>query len=281
MTAPILKRLILGCLLTIACACHAQKAPFSQHYGDELIRYLYRWHLDDAILAETLGGQEHIMLYYRYLEPEQRDEGDRSEHLEVVLPVAKLYVRLKRADYQLQKHGVEVRNAQFKFLSAQHFPDETDFEPAGYEFIRYDLHDMLDRLHRFRNEAVFPSGATMARLRVEAHATMRKQGYFPDTMSDDVTQIAYMAPISIVSNDLWCYWVNGRKFLHFTSDLDPEHPSFWDLARVSVEIIDVDEQVVVSNLEHSGQSYFTKDYIGRILFNCIVHGKEIKQEEDH
>lgn len=254
-------------------------APFDQHYADELIRYIYRWHMDDAILAETLQDQEEVVLYYRSYEPDMRDPGDESEFLEVAMPFARLMVHLKKANYSVPELSLEVVGEHYKFLSAQHYPD---FKLASedYSVMRFPLKELFARLYATRNVRSFPTEEGRRRLRKEVLEEMQQAGHLPSDSLDDATQITYVAPISIVANELWCFWANGRKFIHFTSDLEVGHDQFWDLAEFGVEIIDADSQIVVTSIEQAGQQYFTKDYIGRILFNCIVHGQKIRRQGD-
>ncbi|ADE55654.1 hypothetical protein [Coraliomargarita akajimensis] len=274
---------LLGLVLTTAASLFGSvrdsAAPFDQAYADELLRYIYRWHMDDAILADTLLDADEIVVYYRSVEPEVRDAQDRSKYLEVAMPFARLMVHLKKADYVIPELSIEVVGEHYKFLSAHHYPD-LDLDDSLYETMRFPLKELFARLHETRNDGVFPSEASRKRLRAEALEEMEAAGYMDDLQNTDRTQITYIAPISIVSNELWCYWVNGRKFIHFTSDLDIEHPKFWDLAEVGVEIIDLDSQIVVTGVEQAGQNYFTKDYVGRILFNCIIHGQQLRREGD-
>jgi hypothetical protein len=37
---------------------------------------------------------------------------------------------------------------------------------------------------------------------------------------------------------------------------------------------------VVSDVINDSQGYFTKDYVGRILFSCLIHGKQIREEAE-
>lgn len=117
----------------------------------------------------------------------------------------------------------------------------------------------------------------MNRLRDEARLAFKAGGHHADASgAGDTLQIAYVAPIAIVSNDLWFYWVNGRKFVCFSADLHHSHSRFWEFANLNVEVIDADVQIVVSHVEKESQGYFTKDYVGRILFNCLIHGQQVR-----
>jgi hypothetical protein len=256
----------------------AKAAPFDQTYGYELIRYLYRWHMDDAVLAETLEKTDTIDLHYRYLEP-TRDAGDVSEYLEIVFPLTKMVVLLKRSEYTIEKLNLELKDPYFKVQSAQHYRN-LEWDASQYELLRYDYDEAMAYLFRTRNDQHFPDEVTLSRLRAEARRVFEAEGHHADSMGvDEPLQIAYVAPVSVVSNDLWFYWVNGRKFICFSADLHHSHPRFWEFANLDVEIIDADEQIVVSQVEKSAHGYFTKDYVGRILFNCIIHGKQVRYAE--
>lgn len=252
-----------------------ESAPFDQEYGYELIRYLYRWHMDDAALAETLVNQDQLNLYYRYLEHEL-DEGDSSQHLEIILPLTEMVVLLKRSDYSIPKLGLELKDPYFKVSSVQHYPD-LQWDVSKYQKISYDFDDAVAYLFRTRNQQSFPDAATVDRLRDEALRVLKEDGHLAELQAvAGGLQISYVAPISIVSNDLWFYWVNGRKFICFSADLHHSHERFWEFATLDVQIIDANDQVLVSNVVNDSQGYFTKDYVGRILFNCLIHGKQIR-----
>jgi hypothetical protein len=269
-------RIVLSLLCLGTSLFAAEKAaPFDEEYGYELLRYLYRWHMDDAILAEALVKQDQVNLYYRYLKP-TLDEGDVSEHIEIVLPLTKMVVLLKRSEYSIPKLNLDLKDPYFKVQSAQHYRT-MEWDASKYRKISYDYDEMMAYLFRTRNQQSFPDQATIDRLRAEALRVFEEEGHAvdPEAVADRL-QIAYVAPISIVSNDLWFYWVNGRKFICFSADLHHSHERFWEFATLDVEIIDADEQVVVSNAVKDSHGYFTKDYVGRILFNCLIHGKQIR-----
>lgn len=252
--------------------------PFDQDYGYELIRYLYRWYMDDAVLAETLEKRDTLDLYYRYLKP-KLDEGDQSEYLEIILPLTKMVVVLKRSEYTIEKLKLELKDPYFKVQSAQHYRN-LEWDTSLYELLSYDYDATMAYLFRTRNDKRFPDEATLNRLRNEAMKAFKGGGHEVDAqVAGDELQIAYVAPISVVSNSLWFYWVNGRKFICFSADLHHSHPRFWEFANLNVEIVDADEQIVVSQIEKEGDGYFTKDYVGRILFNCLIHGQQVRYSE--
>jgi hypothetical protein len=272
-----MKRLItIFCYFVLSASLFGSEeaVPFDQKYGYELLRYLYRWHMDDSVLTESAVKQDQLHLYYRYLDAEL-DEGDLSQHLEVVVPLAQMVVLLKRSEYRIPELDLEFKDPYFKVKSVQYEPD-AQWDKSTYKEISYNTKETLAYLFRTRNAQTFPGPDALDRLRVEALNVMKAEGGQADL--DAVRgelQIAYIAPISIVSNDLWVYWVNGQKFFCFSADVHHSHERFWELATLNVEIIDAKEQVLVLNDIRDAHGYFSKDYIGRILFNCMIHGQQV------
>jgi hypothetical protein len=89
-------------------------------------------------------------------------------------------------------------------------------------------------------------------------------------------QIAYLAPISPVCNDVWVLWETGRKIIHFSADMDLANPGFEELSQLRMEVIDLDKDVVASTKEVPGSNVFvTKDWVGRLFYNCIMYGERI------
>ncbi len=277
-----MKARILCLLLSLASCLPLSAKPFDDSYAYELFRYLYRWHMDDEILGDSLVELDEVELYYRSFEPKQRDEDDLSDYLELWIPFARLEVTLKRSDYQIPKLDVEISDAHYKVLSAQHYK-QFEVESGRFKKVVYDYDALFEYLDKTRNDAEFPDELARERIGKEATRILKERGLYDPTEHDDAVQFGYAAPISIASNELWFYWVNGRKFIRFNADISHTHPSFWKLADARVEVIDVDTQVIVSPHEKSPHGHFTKDYIGRVLFNCIVHGQHLvvpKDEEE-
>lgn len=254
------------------------EAPFDKAYAAELLKYLYRWHMDDAILSVDADEISEIELYFRESELDL-DPGDNSTFLEVILPIAQMEIVLKKASYEIPKKALTIKSDSYKFVSAQHYK-RLDWEPADYTKLTYDFEEIFNYLYEHRNEKVFPDEAVRERLRAEVMKLLREKKGPDADFVDDALQVAYLAPISPVTNDLWVYYVNGHMLLHFTSDLDYTDPAYWDIAPVNVDIVELKEEVIVAAGERGGTGFFSKDYAGRILFNCLVHGQEIKHRDE-
>ena len=68
----------------------------------------------------------------------------------------------------------------------------------------------------------------------------------------------------------------GRKVMLFSADMDLSNPGFAQLSQLRMQVIDLDKDVVASTKEVPGSNAFvTKDWVGRLFFNCILYGERI------
>jgi len=94
-------------------------------------------------------------------------------------------------------------------------------------------------------------------------------------------QVLHVAPVSPVCNDLWAFWETGRKIMLFSADMDLSNPGFSQLSQLRLEVIDLDKDVVASTKEVPGSNAFvTKDWVGRLFFNCILYGERLVRTAD-
>lgn len=247
--------------------------PWEREYLFELLRYLYRWHLDDAILAGRALQDPELVVYYRPLEP-QLDAGDASQFVELLFAGVNLVVHLKKADYTLEKTGATIRNRHFKVQSVHYYPN-LEWDPADYGQVAYARDEIFSYLLATRNDREFPALSVRQRLRLEALRALDRFDAWPDPLPEG-EQVGFVAPISIVSNDLWFFWAEGNRLFRFATDTDVIDESYWNIAEVSVEIIDLRRDVIVSPLEKpQSNQHYAKDFIGRVLYNCIVLGEQV------
>lgn len=247
------------------------EAP-DRDYLFSLLRYLYRWHIDAPMLAEDLDAIDHVTIGYRQLFPET-DESDQSRFAEIVVPVARSRVMLKQADYQIAELGLEVKNARFNVVNVTY---ERDFawDPEQYAVEVFTYEEMFDWLHETRNDRLFPGEELLTLIRDEVREEVQAER--PDLFRPDEPQIVFLAPVSPVINEVWIYWESGHHLIHFTSDDDLQDIDTWRSELHHVELIDLEQDVVVSVLEKPGSNaYVTKDWAGRVLFNCIVLGAKL------
>jgi hypothetical protein len=241
----------------------------TRDYVAEVIRYLYRWHADETMLA-SVSRYTDTELWARPLHP-KLDAGDNSRFCEVLFPRVHMRIVLKQADYLVEELGQRVRNESFKVHSVGEYTSLPAARSA-YTVFRFDRGELSDYLFRTRNDRAFPDEELLERLRGAVRKTMGK----PPSDVADGPAVVHLAPLSPVSNDLWVYWENGHRIIRFSSDADLTQKIYWDLAGVDVHVYDLREQVVVSLGEVPGSGKFvTRDWAARVLFNCIALGQKV------
>jgi hypothetical protein len=240
-----------------------------QPYVFAVLEYLYRWHFDQSYVLES-GKQDTIEIWVRPLYPPV-DAGDHSEFAEMWIPAVNTRVELKRSDYMIPEMNLAVMDRSFKIkrVTRQLNPPATR---SNYQVSRYALVEVQDHLFDSRTNRVPMSD----NLRTVARKLVLDYLYkaHPAPFTED--QIFYVAPVSSVCNDLWAFWETGRKIMLFSADMDLSNPGFEQLSQLRLEVIDLDKDVVASTEEVPGSNAFvTKDWVGRMFFNCILYGERI------
>lgn len=247
------------------------EAP-DRDYIFSLLRYLYRWHIDAPMLAEDLDSISAVVIGYRELHPET-DAADKSRFAEIVVPVARTRVMLKQADYEIAELGLEVKNQRFNVVNVA-YEREFEWDPQQYQVQVFTNDEVFDWLHETRNDRLFPGEELLRMIRDEVREEVQAER--PDLFNPNEPQIVFLAPVSQVINEVWIYWESGHHLIHFTSDDDLSDIDTWRSELHHVELIDLEQDVVVSALEMPGSNaYITKDWAGRVLFNCIVLGAKL------
>ncbi|HPT16976.1 MAG TPA: hypothetical protein PK388_06810 [Kiritimatiellia bacterium] len=239
-------------------------------YLAEVTQHLYRWYMDEADV-EREAGAEHLVFWVRRLEV-GRDEGDRSEWGEIVLPQMGIGVRVKKADYAIEERGVEVKSAGFRIVNVwrEAAPAEP---PPGAEVIRMDYRQMKEQLFEKRAEARFPDEAMFERLRV----AVRDYYHLDPADTRPRERVIHVAPLSPVANELWVFLETRKILIRFASDIDLEDPAMWEHQALGIRSYDILKQTVVSMNEAAGSNEFlTRDQVGRALYNCVVLGRRIE-----
>jgi len=235
----------------------------------DVLRYLYRWHFDQSYVLEA-GKPDTLEIWARPLHP-QLDRGDRSEFAELWIPALNMRVELKRSDYTVPEMNLEIVDHSFKVkrVARQLQPPASRL---NYQVGRYALSEVRDYLFATRTNRVVVSDnlRTAARKLMVEH--LRKT--HPAPFTED--QILYLAPISPICNDVWVLWESGRKIMLFTADTDLSNPGFAQFSQLRMQVIDLDKDVVASTKEVPGSNAFvTKDWVGRLFFNCILYGERV------
>ena len=271
-------------LVLLLPACRTTPAPepagvsvvppelLEQSYLFEIVRYLYRWQLDESEV-ERIVGQKQFVLWVRRLDP-RLDPGDRSRLAEILLPQLGITVKVKQADYTIDELGVTVKSPDFRItrISRGQLPDRP---PRACTTVKVDMQTMRDYLFRTRSQHDYPGPALIERLRNALRKEAAKQGILA-TNALTQEQVVHVAPLSPVANDIWVFWEAGRKLFYFASDIDLANPAVWEHQSLMVHIFDLDQQVVVSHEEAPGSNRFLTRYqVSRTLFNCIIFGQRI------
>lgn len=237
----------------------------------EIVRYLYRWHIDEADIDRVVQSNE-VVFWSREIKV-ALDENDNSRFAAVTLPQFGLEVRLKKADYAIPERDVRVTNEQYRIVSVSTIDPAS--RPEDAVETRHAYTELRDELFRTRGEARFPEGELLERLRAAARRELEKEGV--QRPADGAPNVIHLAPLSSVANESWVFWESGRRLLRFDSDIDLGDPRVWEHENLSVRIFEIDTKVVVSLDEVAGSNAFmTRDQAGRILFNCVILGKRIE-----
>jgi hypothetical protein len=213
---------------------------------------------------------EKLEVWSRRLHP-KLDPDDRSDYAEMWIPALKTALQLKRAEYRVAELNLDIAERTFKVtrVTRQREPPPP---PSTYRIQSYPLTEIRDYLFVTRTNRVPISNSLRASAR-KLLADYLDHAY-PEAFTVD--QIGYLSPLSSVSNELWFFWETGRKLLFFSADVDLANPSFGQLSQLRMQVIDLDKDVVTSTREVPGSNAFvTKDWVGRLLFNCILYGERV------
>jgi hypothetical protein len=270
---------LLGCLIgAVALAGCASPKPdlrtsanplLEKQFVYEVLRHVYRWHFDQSY-ALGAGQVDALEVWARPLHP-RLDRDDRSEFAELWIPAVNTRVELKRSDYTIAEMKIEVVDRSFKVkrVTRQARPPASR---AHYEIKRYAVPEIRDYLFATRTNRVPISDNLRAAARRLVFEHLNKTHPAPFTTD----QIVYIAPISSVCNDIWVFWETGRKVMLFSADADLSNPGVAQLSQLRLDVIDLDKDVVTSTKEVPGSNAFvTKDWVGRLFFNCILYGDRV------
>jgi hypothetical protein len=234
-----------------------------------ILDYLYRWHFDQTHVPDA-DKQGTFEVWLRELHP-PLDDGDRSEFAEMWIPAVNMRVELKRSDYMIPEMKLAVVDHAFKIehVSLQLRPPAAR---SSYLVNRYPLSEVQDYLFDSRTNRVQMSDNLENAVWKLVFDYLIK--VHPARFTQD--QIVYVAPVSSVCNDLWAFWESNHKLMLFTADVDLSNSGFEELSQLRLEVIDLDKDVVDSTREVPGSNAFvTKDWAGRMFFNCILYGERI------
>jgi hypothetical protein len=235
----------------------------------DILRHVYRWHFDQSYVLEA-GQLDTLEVWARRLHP-PLDPDDRSEFAELWIPAVNTRVELKRAEYRIPEMNLDIVDRSFKVkrVTRQLRPPAAR---SNYQVERFALAEARDHLFATRSNRAPMSDNLRTAVRKLIAEYLDKA--HPTPFTED--QILYVAPVSPVCNDLWTFWETGRKLMLFSADMDLSNPGFSQLSQLRLTVIDLDKDVVASTKEVPGSNAFvTKDWVGRLFFNCILYGERL------
>ncbi len=255
---------LFGWLAPVARSGAETNLVFSQEYLSEIMRHLYRWHLDETALL-TMDDTPEIEMWVREATP-KLDVEDNSQYCEMLVPQLSFLLMLKKADYEVPEIGLRIENSGFRVLRTEKY-EALPAPRESYQVLRVPKKALMEYLFATRNKSEYPDAELRERMRRALRAQM-------GPVSGE--QTLYIAPISPVANDLWLFWESGGKLIRFSSDTDLTSKAYWAYEKLGVRIYDLKENVVVSLAETVGSNaYVTRDWAARALFNCVVFGQRL------
>jgi len=240
----------------------------------DLSQYLYRWYLDEDDFKDRNPAYRG-KLWIRRIE-EVLDEGDHSQFLELAFPAIGVTVTLKKSDYMIEELKLKVKSDGYKITKINRVPRDMMGDPRDYASLDLDVPALYEKLFATRLETEYPDEELFEHLRtcaVEQCSNLAK-GKPPSE-----PQTVWMAPISSFANEIWMYWEDRKILFRFVSDVDIQNKKVWEFDSIFATSHDIITQTVVSYEEApGGDSFMTRDQVGRILYNCMAFGKKIKIE---
>ena len=147
-------------------------------YLFEIVRHLYRWHLDESEIERAIGAKRFVF-WVRRLDP-KLDPGDQSEVGEILFPQLDLIVKVKKADYRIEELGTAVQSKNFKIVKVIRAPTPRR-APRSCEVVEVDMKEMRDYLFRTRDQHDFPDPALVSACVRPCARRLPKKGCWPLT----------------------------------------------------------------------------------------------------
>ena len=244
------------------------KEPTFQY---EVLHYIYLWYLDDRFFVNTSEATS-FEIWVRPVEPRTRDPEDKSLYAEMWIPAAQIDLRLKLADYPVPELKRQVKSPGFRIIHAEPRP-AAPAPRESYTVFTHDRQKIRDYLTDTRNKPQVPDPALRARLL----AAMRETVKLHPPADPTAPQVFFLSTVSPVSGDLWILWVNEKTAIRFGGEFGADEPDLLSLLPLHTQLFDLKTKVVASLLETEGSTGFvTKDWTGRILYQCLVLGERVE-----
>jgi hypothetical protein len=237
----------------------------------EVLRYIYLWYLDDRFFVNTAKDTS-FELWIRELPPHNPDPGDESRYAEIWMPSAQLQLRFKLADYPVAELSRRVKSPGYRIIRAAPLT-ASPVPREKYTVFSLDRDKVYAYLLDARNRPQAPDAALRQRLK----AAMLEMAKLRPPSDPTAPQVFFLSNVSPVSGDLWVLWVNEKTAIRLGGEFGADEPDLLALLPLHTQLYDLKRQVVASLLETEGSTGFiTKDWTGRILYQCLVLGERVE-----
>jgi len=237
----------------------------------EVLRYTYQWYLDDRFFVAT-ADKTSFEVWIRPIQPHAPDAGDASKYAEIWLPDVGLQLRLKLADYDIPELKRRVHSDGYRITRAAPL-DQAPKPREDYVVVTLARDQARQYLFDARNKPQVPDPALRQRLLAAVREVAKKN----PPADPQKPQVFFLSTVSPVSGDLWVLWLNSRCAIRFGGELGADQPDLLAHLPLQTQVFDFRRQVVASLLETEGSTGFiTKDWAGRILFQCLVQGERVE-----
>lgn len=252
---------------------------FAELGGEEafvqITRHLYRWYLDEDDFKRFNRDPKH-QLWLRTVET-VADPEDRSRYLEMVLPAIGVMVSLKKTDYRIPELKLTVRSDGYRITQICRDTCRRQVLQRDYAVMDLNLDALYERLFQTRLERTPPGEALLNHLLAETARQIAALAETPaatEARPPDPDATVFVAPISVIANEAWVFWEEGKLLFRFSSDLDLANPELRKTGALDIRLYNAVEQTVVSHEERPCDDRFiTRDQIGRALYNCVILGQ--------
>ncbi len=277
MKLPFLRSILLA--IAFACLTHAETAQSGQTdpYAElatevelaEIMRHLYRWNLDPDHFDRVWDAE--VVEFFVLPRHPELDADDHSLFADIIIPQLGLSIRMKKTDYVIEELGIEVSSDRFKMVHLEHLPASTEIPSTAHRHA-YPWQELQAYLFDTRYQLDPPGDALLRQIE---HATRGHLSQRLQDLAETGDQTIHVSPLSPVANEVWIFWEEGNVLIHWSSDLTIADEAIWEHEHMALEVIDIEKQVLLSFSHRPGSNaYYTRDQIGRILYNCLVFGQK-------
>lgn len=255
-----------GCTVAVTVAV---PLPFTRDFLRKCINDIYYWNVD----ASTYFEDDTDTYVEVICAPAMPGEGAQKtgEWWNIIIPDLQLQADVAKYNYTVPEMEMTVTNETFKILSVQPYRHIT-IATQHCQTVYFTEQKIYAGVRRRFNTPVTVHSHLYEQLSRALYTIAARETI--DTRSR--SHRFYLAPPSSLRNELWLYWENTDAILHISSATSWTHPDFWRHITLFTKRYDLRTDVIISSQEEPGSNaYITRVWAGRILCNCLVHGRSI------